>query len=150
MASPKELIQLNTLKTECLTIAHGTTGFMHFDEDSDELMLMFIDPNVETTVHYIDSNVGILFRPETLDIVGLQVEGFVKSFAHEHSEVEAAWSLSEALAAQEHKQFKNLKDLQLFMKEKELNVALEIIKVSEPVLGQKAKPLREAAEKVFA
>lgn len=150
MDALNELTPFDKLRTGYLTNLHGADGFINFDEDADELMVMFIDPNIETVVHYIDSNVGILFRPETLEVVGLQVEGFMKSFAPKHSEVEAAWSLSEALEAKKKTQLKNLKDLQLFMREKELNMALEIIKVSAPALGKKAKPLKEAAEKVFA
>ncbi|HLE41412.1 MAG TPA: hypothetical protein VI956_07895 [Nitrospirota bacterium] len=143
MVSPKQLISPSKLKTKYLASFSGHEPFFFFyDNEADELVIMLISPDTETTVHYVDKNVGILFQPDNLEIVGLQVEGFQKSFIPSHNSLQDAWKLSSSKGVP----LDNLGDLSMFIREKQITFALKVIRASKPVLGKPAKKLEEALE----
>jgi len=69
--------------------------FFRYDDAIDALMMLFIEPTTETVVHYLDDFVGLLYRPETKEVVGIQVENFERKFIHAHATIENVWRLSD-------------------------------------------------------
>jgi len=69
--------------------------YLRYDSDVDTLMLMFISPDKETVVHYIDDNTALLYEPGSREIVGIQIEAFERSFLPQHTGVEQVWRFSE-------------------------------------------------------
>lgn len=59
---------------------HGQ-GRSRYDNFDDTLIVLFVDPNEETVARYVDQNVALLYEPDTLEIVGFQIEGFNRSYA---------------------------------------------------------------------
>ena len=66
-----------------------------YDPDFDAVTLTFATPHQETIVHYVDENVALLYLPKTHEIIGLQIEAFVRSFLPQHAALRDAWSLRE-------------------------------------------------------
>ncbi len=66
-----------------------------YDSDLDTLFLFFSAHGKEALVtHYIDQNVSFLFKQSDLEIVGMSIEGFEKSFAPRYAD-KKIWKLSE-------------------------------------------------------
>jgi len=78
----ERLVDTASLKTTKLAkyVEQGQFTFMRYDAYSDNLMLTFVPNTIETVVHYIDDHVALLYRPDTKEVVGFQVEAFLHSF----------------------------------------------------------------------
>lgn len=115
--------------------------FFHYDDEMDVFMLLLADPNTETVVHYVDEHVAILYIPDTHEIVGLQIEDFVSQFMPKYISLQRAWKLSDAGIRRD-----NLWDLTLAVEEQKITVALEVLKATEPLIGQPAQWIERALE----
>jgi len=102
---------------------------MHYNSDSDILMLMFVPPDVETIVHYIDEHVALLYDPENQEVVGFQVEAFQRAFLPQHSSVENAWKLSDS-----GKELQDLGDLSLAFEAGKSEIARELTNITERLI----------------
>jgi len=69
--------------------------YFRYDPKFDALMIMFIAPEHETVVHYLDEYIALLFQPKTKEIVGFQVENFKHSFLPKHQGVRKVWEIKE-------------------------------------------------------
>ncbi len=135
------IISPKDLKTTFLSGSIGPRPLSFFyDNLADELMISFISPDRETIVHYLDDHVGLLFEPETKEIVGLQIDAFNSSFLPKYASLQKIWRLRNCREIERE----NVGDLSLAVHERQLKIALEIIHVSKPVLGKQAKPLERA------
>lgn len=95
----KALVPVSQLKTDYLTQVikdRSQVPLIDYDAFMDTLMLLFVSTQVETVVHHLDKHVALLVRPETQEIVGLQIEDFEHSFIPEHEDVRRVWRLREA------------------------------------------------------
>ncbi len=138
MAEIENLISPSELKWAYLfDRAKQTSGFfMRYDEDADIFLLLFVSPEQETVVYYVDDHVGLLIHPETMNVVGFQVEAFKYSFLPSHASVDRVWRLGEAgLAA------KDYGDLILIFDQTTKHVAREVFRAVEDVLGEPAEEL---------
>ncbi len=104
-------------------------------------MLLVTSPEIETVVHYIDRNVAVLYTPDNLEIVGLQIEDFESEFIPMYSSLQKIWSLRDTEIVRG-----NVWDLTVAVEEKKIKVALEVVKATKSVLGNPATEL----EKVLA
>jgi hypothetical protein len=97
MAGIKRLIETGKLKTNRLRAA--TSTYSDYDEDFDALILLVVSPDTETVVHYLDDepHIALLYEPESLEIVGVQIEDFVLSFIPWLKATNREWKLSEIL-----------------------------------------------------
>lgn len=138
----KRLVDTNQLKTSYLSnIQRKSSPFFHYDNQSDTLMLLFISPENETIVHYVDRHVAILYTPENYEIVGLQIEDFQSDFMPMYSDLQKAWSLSDFIVNNE-----NVWDLTLIIEERKLKIALEIIKAGQKAIGKPAEEFERVLE----
>jgi len=139
----ESFVKSKNLKTNYLASVKGQ-GNLHFlyDNVADELMLMMASPETETIVHYVDSNVGLLFKPDDLEIVGIQIEGFSRSFIKKYACLEKAWKLS----ACEEINMKNIGEFSIYGDEKQFEFAIEVIEATKSVLGKAAQPLAKVLE----
>lgn len=69
-------------------------AYLRYDDSFDALTLTFVPPTQETVVHYVDSSLGLLYDPETYEVVGFQIEAFEKNFIPQHANVGNVWKLS--------------------------------------------------------
>jgi hypothetical protein len=83
------------LKMSKITHPDGI-AYLRYDDSFDALTLMLVAPSdsCETVVHYVDSHIGLLYDPETFEVVGFQIEAFEKSFVPQHANVGKVWKLS--------------------------------------------------------
>jgi len=91
----KDLIQLKNLKTKRITKFSGGMVYIRYDAVIDAFYLMVAPPATETAVYHLDDQIGLIFEPETREVVGFQIEAFQRVFAGKHA------ALMESLAAEE-------------------------------------------------
>jgi hypothetical protein len=130
MAEIKRLVPTKNLKRTLLNhLAESKSAqvFVNYDEDFDALMILFVPPETPTVVHYLDEHVGLLYRTDDQEIVGLQVESFESSFVPAHDAVKSVWKLSEAVGAE----VKDVGDMMLIVERAKPQVAKEVIRSVE-------------------
>lgn len=138
MDTIERLVPTNVLKTTFLSnlSTRKASLFFNYDDEMDVLMLLVASPETETIVHFVDEHVALLYMPESLDIVGLQIDEFESSFVPMYESLQKVWRLSDTDVPKG-----NVWDLKLIVEEQELTVALEVVKATEPVLGPPAEEL---------
>jgi hypothetical protein len=138
MAEIDSLIYLNQLHWDYPLNQAKTSGGvqMRYDDDADMFLLLFVSPELETVVFYLDDHVGLLIDPETMNVVGLQIEAFKYSFLPNHGAVDYVWRLSDAWA-----DAKDYGDLVLRFDRTTRQMAREVIRATEDVLGEPAAEL---------
>ncbi len=132
MAGIQRLVATSDLKTTLLarlarTQTHQT--YVNYDDDFDALMILVVPPDSETVVHYLDEHVGLLYRPEDREIVGLQIESFERRFVRAHASVQRVWKLSEAVG----KEIDSLGDMMLMVERRKPEIAREVVRAAENV-----------------
>ncbi len=143
MARIDPLMPANNFKTTYLKQMPSPL-FVRYDPVFDALMILLVSPELETVVHYVDEHVGLLYIPETLEIVGLQVEAFERKFLPAHVEVQRVWRLSDAC------DLEDAGDLILAVERQTPLVAREVAKAAESMLGQSGKAFTKAVEQAHA
>jgi hypothetical protein len=85
MAALDRLVQTDELQVRRLTEA--TRGAerpqaysVRYHDTFDALLILLIQPQHETIVHYVDDYVGLVYEAVTMEIVGLQIEAFERAF----------------------------------------------------------------------
>ncbi len=142
MAEIKPLISTSELKTTLLAslIRQGQRPlFVHYDSEFDALMLLVVPPETETVVHYVDDHIALLYQPDTLEIVGMQVEDFEHSFLPAHENVQRVWRLSDT-----GNELENVGDMILAVERMKPEVAREVVKAAEDLLGKPGQELVKA------
>lgn len=145
VANIKRLVETKQLKTKQLRTAmnQAQTPYLFYDNECDELLLQFVPPETMTVVHYTtDEHVAFLYEPETMEIVGFQVEAFSTSFLPKHESMERAWSLRESGI-----QLANVQDLILAFDEKKQDIAQEMLNLAELFLPQNYTPKKPSRRK---
>ncbi|HOJ02294.1 MAG TPA: hypothetical protein PLL88_11835 [Anaerolineaceae bacterium] len=130
----KQLVQTSQLKTNYLSNCHQSKIFFHYDDLSDTFMLLFVPPDKETIVHYLDKYVAILYTPNDYEIVGLQVDYFQSDFIPMYEDLQREWCLSDFVVKDE-----SFWDLTLSVESKKISIALGIIKAKQEVIGKPAE-----------
>jgi hypothetical protein len=100
MAPQGKLTEIGDLKTKYLSglLKNAEVGefYYRYDEDLDTVFYLFVDPDRETVTHPVDSNVGLLYDPETLEVVGITIEAFENQFLAQQDKQNPVWNLREA------------------------------------------------------
>ena len=73
----REAPAMKPLKANVLWVLDYVTPRAHYDADSDILMFNIAPREVETVVRYVGSHLGVLYDPDTDEIAGVQIEGFM-------------------------------------------------------------------------
>ncbi len=142
MAGIRRLITTNELKTkllEQLAKSRPQPLFVHYDKEFDALILQVIPPDIETVVHYVDDHVALLYRAADLEVVGLQVEDFERSFLPSHEAVRRVWKLSDTCD-----DLDNFGDMVLVVERMKPTVAREVVKATKAMLGEPGVELAAA------
>lgn len=123
MATIERLVETQDLRTSRLLamVDRGQNTFMYYDHESDALLLMIVPPTTETVVHYIDEHMALLYEPDSLEVVGFQVEAFQHSFVAKHASLRGIWRLSDSDA-----ELENVEDLIMVFERKKRDVAGEL------------------------
>jgi hypothetical protein len=82
--------ELNWSKLKEIWDQHLDPKYINLDEELDELVLLYVEPGIQTFVHYVESDVALICTAEELDVVGFQIEGFRRSFLQNHRDVTRA------------------------------------------------------------
>lgn len=142
----KRLMQTKKLKTHWLANHNSKHGqYIYYDSEFDALLLLIVPPSTETVVHYIDDqNVALVYEPKSREIVGIQVEAFLKSFLPKHIGVQKVW--------QRTIQAETVGDLILKVQEVKpaVMVAQEVIKASHSIIGHEGTNLASLLNKSFS
>jgi len=137
---PTSKLKTSYLKKYSLLPSHL---FVRYDPVFDALMILLVSPETETVVHYVDDHVGLLYLPETLEIVGLQVEAFEHKFLPAHNEVQRVWRLSDTC------DLEDAGDLILAVERQTPIIAREVAKAAESRLGLSGKAFTKAIEHAY-
>ncbi|MBA3871585.1 MAG: hypothetical protein H0X30_20760 [Anaerolineae bacterium] len=121
-------LKINLLRS---TIKENVIPVSSFDYDAefDALTLRFIQDTPDVIVHYIDDHVGLLYQPETKEIVGIQIEDFGHSFLPHHDAIRKVWNLTST-----DSRIENVGDLQIIFERKKPQIAREVFKLTENLL----------------
>lgn len=133
MAGIERLVPTSQLKTTLLarlTKESRRRLFISYDREFDALMLLFVSPDTETVVHYLDDHVALLYEPEMFEIVGIQVEAFEHSFLSAHENVHRVWRLRDAGVPLE-----DFGDIVFAFERIKPRLARELVKATEDILG---------------
>lgn len=92
----QQLLATNKLSAELLSTHKnwGISSFLDFDRMSDDLFLLFIKSSEEHVVHYIDENVAVLYKPDTYDVVGIQIDNFEAEFSKVYFSKDKEWKFA--------------------------------------------------------
>ncbi|HLY25588.1 MAG TPA: hypothetical protein VKQ72_04570 [Aggregatilineales bacterium] len=138
----ERLVKTSDLKTGFLAdAAKNKRKSLDIDYDArfDALMLLLVPPETDTIVHYVDDHVALLYRPDDLEIVGIQVEDFERSFLPQHEAVSKVWRLSDSKT-----DLNDLGDLIVIFDRIKPQVAREVVKATEDILGEPGVELAAA------
>ena len=123
----------NELKVNLLrsSLKENVIPILSFDYDAefDALTLRFIQNTPDVIVHYIDNHVGLLYQPDSKEIVGVQIEDFAHSFLPNHDAIRKVWNLNST-----DSRIENVGDLQIIFERKKPQVAREVFKLTENLL----------------
>lgn len=134
----RQITPLKKLKTNYLKAfdAKKQQCFVHYDSGFDALMILFISPEEETTVHHIDEYIGVLFQADTKEIVGFQIEDFKNKFLTKHRGLRRVWQINDTTKLT---YFDEISEWYESMKPKIIH---EILKASEPLLSKQGLRLQ--------
>lgn len=137
MAAIEPLVETKNLQISKLmtAIKLDLPPYILYDRESDELMLMFVSPDIMTVVHYVDEHVGLLYEPDTMEIVGFQVEDFEYSFLPAHASIQRAWSLRDTGV-----DLKDVADLMTIFEQHKREMGHEMMNYTSPWLQQLLNP----------
>ncbi|MDF1499317.1 MAG: hypothetical protein P1P76_02465 [Anaerolineales bacterium] len=110
--------------------SRGRPAFFNYNADVDMLMFLIVAPTEEFIAHYLDEHVALLYLAKSNEVVGLQVEAFEKSFLPRYSSLQKAWRLSDACD-----ELEDMGDLAIVIQQKEPEVAQEVIRIAQGILG---------------
>src|SRR5260221_9132414 len=96
MTGIEPLVSTADLKSNLLMEAktQPSAPIVHFDRPANILIMQVVPLEIETVVHYVDNHVGPIYQADDLEIVGIQVEDFARSFLAKHDAVNRIWKLS--------------------------------------------------------
>lgn len=90
----ESLVDISELNMNVLRSAKShKIVYFHYDDVFDAFTLMLVPPDEKTVVHYLDDHVGLLYKPETMEVVGFQIEAFEHNFIPEHENVGKVWTM---------------------------------------------------------
>lgn len=141
MAELKQLFKTKDLKTTQLdnfAINKQKTIYLNYDGSVDELIMLFVNPESKSIVHYIDSHVAILYEPKTMEVIGIQVEAFQKSFITKYAALQKVWRLRDCC---DDLTFNNFGDIAIAFERQKPAVAREVVKITEDLLHQQRRKL---------
>lgn len=94
MVEVEPLVDPKSLNYENLKILKKLipSAEVDFDEFADILRIYLLPGCSETVVHYLDENMGLLYDPNTLMVVGFHIEGFTCSFLKKNPSIAKSWT----------------------------------------------------------
>lgn len=98
MAEITELMNVKLLKTNIWStnIEKKIKPEVFYDKYNDTLTMVFDQCDGRILVQYVDYYVGLLFRHEDKEIIGIQIDTFSKGFFPVHAQENKGWCLSES------------------------------------------------------
>lgn len=100
---------------------------VEYDPDFDALFLFFIGIKKRYIVQPVNSSISFLFDPKTLEVFGMQITGFEKSFLDEYPHLKKAWEFS----GRKKFQPKNMGDIFPVYQDKKPIIAQEVRQITE-------------------
>src|SRR5262245_17027800 len=137
----KRLVQTSQLKTTFLASldrAKPQPLFVSYDKQFDALFILLIPPDQERVAHYVDDHVALLYRPDDLEVVGLQVEDFESGFLPMHYALKKVWKFSGSCI-----QLEDFGDMLLQIERRKPKVAHEVVNATKELLGEPGEELAD-------
>jgi len=139
MARLKRLVETSQLNTNLWKERAGKKEFksyIKYNEIVDSLSLLIVPPTKRKIVHYIDDHVALYYDPESMEVIGVRVEAFERSFLPKYAELKKAWCLSDT-----GKQLRDYHDLLIAVEYHRPQIAIEITKIAGGLLEPKGLEL---------
>lgn len=132
MNAINHLIKTEELKFDRIRAAADNKTMFKGDYDAtdDTLFVYFGERSTEVVVHYMDEFVGLLYDPDSLEVVGLQIEAFEYSFVPAHG-LSATWELNDT----DRRELKDVGDMMKASERKMKAMTKEIERITvDPLL----------------
>lgn len=137
-----------TLLTGLIQSKREIEANFHYDPLVDAFTVLVVSPETDLVAHYMNENLAFLYRADDLEIVGLQVEGFERSFVPKHQNVQQA-----LLVPEEKTSYQTFAEMVIAtqrmirnLQKRQRTIAEEVFKATEDVLGEPGRELAEALE----
>lgn len=105
----------------------GDLPQFEYDPDFDAFFFFFTGDRKRYIVQPVTSWISFLFDPKTLEVFGMQITGFEKSFLDEFPELKEVWRVS----GKEKLHQKNKDDILQVFQDKKPQIAQEVRQITE-------------------
>lgn len=131
-------MDVKSLKTNVWSenIDQKTNPEVSYDKRNDTFTMIFTPCEGRILVHYVDYYVGLLFRYEDKEIIGIQIDTFARGFFPIHAKENKGWCLSGTGV-----QMKN-KDFVLFCKTKNKEVIEGVSVIASDIANKEGVQLQ--------
>ncbi len=134
----ERLVQTSELKTTIWkrSADKSSRPLFAYNNRVDTITLLVTGQREPTIAHYIDDHVALLYQPDTLEVIGVRVEAFKRSFLPMYARLEKAWKLSDQCS-----ELEDLGDLIIAVKKQEHIMATEVSKITSQIAETKGLAL---------
>ncbi|MBN1819171.1 MAG: hypothetical protein JW833_00560 [Prolixibacteraceae bacterium] len=130
MAEIEQLIDMKELKlAKVKSWINGNENYSaRYDDRLDTLYIMFTNSDSVTIVHHLDENLALIYLPDTLEVVGVQIED-LKLFARKNRAIDEVWKLQG-----DCERLSNMGKLYAYKYKQEKKVMREVARVTQESL----------------
>lgn len=128
------------IKIDKITKAQNIEPYFDYDKFNDTLLFKIVPVEILTYAYDIgDKNVSLLCEYDTDEVVGIQIEGFEKSFLllHNNNKLNVLWQ-------------KKFSVPEMFSEKPKFEISKEVVKTSEPIIRKKDKRLASVFDESIA
>lgn len=136
MADLNPLVPSSDLKTNRLEIHTGPVYSVRYQPGFDALIILIVPPERDTIVHYVDNQAAFIYEDETLEIVGVQIEAFERSFLPRHPDLQNIWRMKDASL-----DIQDFGDLAFLFERIKPQLAREVVQATSDRLGPQGREL---------
>jgi len=136
----KALQDINEFKTDRLRelLIRGAPTYVHYGQESDTFRILFVSPETETFVYYLDDDdVALIVGIADSEVVGFHIESFQRRFLPAHAGVKRVWQLSRT----DLNRTKDFGDLILQFEKAKRQAAREIVNATREIILEKHREL---------
>jgi len=133
------LHDVRDLKTDRLAalLRAGAPAHIVYGQESDTLRVMFVPPETETFVHYLEDEAALIVDSADAEVVGFHIEDFQARFLPAHAGVQRAWRLSDT----DISRAANFGDFILQFERAKRQAAREIVNATREVVLEKHREM---------
>lgn len=138
MVGKTELVDIKSLKTNIWSesIEKNADLDVSYDKQNDTFTMIFTPCQGRILIRYVDYYVGLLFRYEDKEIIGIQIDTFTKGFFPSYAKENKSWCLSDTGIKTKNN------DFILFCKIKNKQMVEDVTLIASDIVKKEGVPLQ--------